>query len=114
MDQLMNASTSSLEQEWLTFLKERKCTLPDEAQHYIERHEVTPDFEYVDQQALVFIDGPDHDKVEQRATDEAITDKLQDAGYTVIRFGINKHEWDKILTAYSWLFGGVGKDGENA
>lgn len=108
-ERLMRASISSLEKAWLLYLKERKCQLPDRAQHYLKDHNVNPDFEYEDNQVLVFIDGPDHEKDEQIEKDRIITSRLEDAGYTVIRFGREKAEWGKIVDTYAWLFSPSGR-----
>lgn len=113
-DTLMTVSISSLEKEWLMFLKERKCNLPDRGQHYLKEYNVNPDFEYVDNQVVVFIDGPHHETEDQRAKDAVITARLQDGGYTVIRFSRDMNEWLQILETYGWLFGGVLKNGEKA
>ena len=45
-DELMNASTSSLEKEWLNYLKAKEFHLPDRAQPYLERYATRPDFAY--------------------------------------------------------------------
>lgn len=102
---LMNASTSTLEKDWLRFLKEGGYHLPDRAQPYLEAFGTCPDFAYEDKQTLVYIDGPHHKGNVQKTLDAAITARLEDAGFTVIRFTDEKRAWRNILAQYSWVFG---------
>ena len=51
-DELVNISSSGLEQEWLAFIKGRGYRLPDKGQPYLREFETRPDFAYSDQQAL--------------------------------------------------------------
>ncbi len=105
-EQLMNASTSSLEKAWLEYLKSNGFNLPDKAQPYLEDYNTRPDFAYTtDQQTLVYIDGPHHEGKKQKKTDEEITQKLTDAGYTVVRFDKDKSTWRDLLKKYAWAFG---------
>jgi len=104
-DELMNASISSLEKEWLRFLKEGGYHLPDRAQPYLEAFATCPDFAYEDKQTLVYIDGPHHEGNAQKTLDAAITSRLEDAGFTVIRFTNEKSAWREILARHSWVFG---------
>lgn len=108
---LLATSISSLEKEWLMFLKDQGFWLPDQGQHYLEEYDVNPDFEYEEKQVLVFIDGPAHEKETQKSKDGIISARLQDAGYTVIRFTHDKNEWGEILKTYTWVFGGGEKEG---
>jgi len=112
-DELMNAAISSLEKEWLRFLKERGYHLPDRAQPYLEAFATCPDFAYEDKQTLVYIDGPHHEGNAQKALDESITSRLEDAGFTVIRFTTDKNAWPEILAQYGWVFGS-GSGGASA
>ncbi len=111
---LMNASVSSLEKEWLAYLKDRHYRLPDRGHHYLREHDVNPDFQYLEDQVLVFIDGPVHDVPTQREKDGEITARLENAGYTVVRFGYEKAQWEKVLKTYSWVFGEGTKGGVTA
>jgi very-short-patch-repair endonuclease len=104
-DALMNASVSQLEKEWLRFLKDGGFHLPDRAQPYLDSFGTCPDFAYEDKQALVYIDGPHHEGSAQRALDAAITSRLEDAGFTVIRFTTEKSAWPEIVAQHAWVFG---------
>ena len=110
-DELMNASVSTLEREWLWFLKDHGFRLPDRAQPYLEAFATCPDFAYEDKQTLIFIDGPHHKGNAQKTLDAAITSRLEDAGFTVIRFATEKSAWPETMTRHAWLFGLGSDDG---
>ena len=63
-----------------------------------------PDFYYSEQMVAVYIDGMHHQYADIMAKDRHITNCLEDAGYTVIRFG-EKSSWDEIVRRNGWLFG---------
>lgn len=105
LEELSNASLSSLETAWLEYVRENGYRLPDRAQPLLEQFGTRPDFAYTDQQVVVYIDGPHHQRDRQRRLDERITERLMDAGVTVIRFGSNKDEWPHIFAMYRWVFG---------
>ncbi len=120
---LMNASTSSLEQAWLNYLKTNGYRLPNRAQPYLEAFSTRPDFAYADQQTLIYIDGPHHggqgqtkqhvegqtvsegSKEYYTSRDAEITQRLEDAGFTVVRFPANRALWGHIVEEYAWVFG---------
>jgi len=104
-DELMNASVSALEKEWLRFVKDGGYHLPDRAQPYLEAFGTCPDFAYEDKQTLVYIDGPHHEGNAQKTLDVAITARLEDAGFTVIRFTADKNKWPGIVAQHAWVFG---------
>lgn len=104
-EQLAAASNSSLEQAWLTYLKEHGYRLPDKPQPLLTDFNTRPDFAYTDYQVVIYIDGPVHEKPAQATLDEKITTALEDAGFTVIRFPAQQGAWPQILANYAWLFG---------
>jgi len=84
---------SSLEREFLTWLRDNNLRLPDRAQSRPDENVPTqPDF-YYERDGLrgvcVFIDGPAHDQSKQAAHDATVRDALEDRGYriAVIRYG---------------------------
>ena len=85
-DELMRLSTSSLEQDWLRYVRDHGYRLPDAAQHLIKDHGTRCDFYYSDHQAPVYLDGPHHEAADRRRLDAELTANLEDAGYTVVRF----------------------------
>ena len=103
--QLMNASSSSLEKKWLDFLKVNGYHLPDRAQPYLNDFNTRLDFAYTDHQTLIYIDGPHHEGKSQSALDDVITGRLEDAGFTVIRFNTDQGLWRRITSDYAWVFG---------
>ncbi|MXX05505.1 MAG: DEAD/DEAH box helicase [Gammaproteobacteria bacterium] len=104
-EQLMNASTSSLEKDWLDFIKSNGYRLPDKAQPHLDLYATTPDFAYTNSQVLIYIDGPHHQKAIRQADDEAIDRRLSDAGFQVIRFATDQKAWSGIAENFAWVFG---------
>ncbi|MXY90261.1 MAG: DUF1998 domain-containing protein, partial [Gammaproteobacteria bacterium] len=104
-EQLMNASTSSLEKDWLDFIKSNGYRLPDKAQPHLDLYATTPDFAYTNSQVLIYIDGPHHQKAIRQADDEAIDRRLSDAGFQVIRFATDQEAWPGIAEKFAWVFG---------
>lgn len=102
---MINASTSGLEKAWLNYLKTSGRRLPDRAQPYLTEFKTRPDFAYTQNQTLVYIDGPHHDGQTQKLLDAEISQRLGDAGFTVVRFPADESVWDHIANKYSWVFG---------
>ena len=98
-------SGSSLEKAWLTFVSLGGYRRPDRVQPYLEEFGTRPDFAYSGHQTLVFIDGPHHDGKRRRRADAEVTRRLEDAGYTVVRFGKDRGSWERVLRDYAWVFG---------
>ena len=104
-DELMNVSTSSLEKEWLNYLKENGYHLPNRGQPYLEKFNTRPDFAYTNHQTLVYINGPHHEGQTQKTLDAEITQRLEDAGFTVVCFTTDQASWGHIADEYAWVFG---------
>ena len=98
-------SGSSLEKAWLTFVSLGGYRRPDRVQPYLREFGTRPDFAYSGHQTLVFIDGPHHDGERRRRADAEVTRRLEDAGYTVVRFGKDRASWERVLCEYAWVFG---------
>ena len=98
-------SGSTLEDAWLQFISVGGYRRPDRVQPYLQEFGTRPDFAYSDHQALVFIDGPHHDGKLKRRADAEVTRRLEDAGYTVVRFGTDRTSWGDVLRDYAWVFG---------
>ena len=103
--ELLNASSSTLEREWLNFINSNGYHLPDKVQPYIDVHETCPDFAYTKNQTVIYIDGPHHQKATRRREDKLINQRLMNGGYTVIRFTTDQKEWPSIVDQYAWVFG---------
>lgn len=108
IDEMMNVCSSRLEKEWLEFLEARGYRLPDRAQPYLDEFNTCPDFAYSNHQTLIYIDGPHHEGKKQKSLDAEITQRLEDSGFTVVRFTADRTSWETMLDEYAWVFG-LGK-----
>jgi len=104
MAALRAACDSQLEQRWLDMLDAMMLRPPSDAQYLIEACQTRPDFYYREQNAAIYIDGPPHDEADQIRADEAITDRLMEAGYIVIRFH-HATDWEAIFRRHPDIFG---------
>lgn len=107
-DELMRLSGSSLEKAWLRHVRESGFRLPDRAQVLLEEHGTRIDFAYGGTQALIYIDGPHHERDAQQQLDASITARLEDAGFTVIRFPKEQSAWPDIVARFPDVFGKGG------
>ena len=98
-------SLSSLEQAWLAHVREHAYHIPDKAQPLLEDYGTRPDFAYSSIPALVYIDGPHHETDHQRQIDHQMVERLEDAGYTVIRFPKEQEVWPAIFQSHAFVFG---------
>jgi 3-hydroxyacyl-CoA dehydrogenase len=59
---------------------------------------------YEDSKAAIYVDGPPHDYPDRQQRDAVQTDKMADAGYTVVRF---KHtdNWQNVIAEFPSIFG---------
>ncbi|MEK0082974.1 DEAD/DEAH box helicase [Benzoatithermus flavus] len=105
--ELMRLCGSSLERAWLQAVRDLSLRLPDRAQRLLPEHGTRPDFEYAAAQAVVYVDGPHHAHDAQKRLDAAITERLEDAGLTVIRFGPDQGTWRAVFESYPDIFGKV-------
>lgn len=104
LEELKRLAQSALEKEWLEFVNRLECRLPSRAQVLIESCGTRADFVYDDYQAAVYVDGPCHEYPERVQRDRIQTEMLEDAGFTVIRFG-SKEDWKEIIARYPHIFG---------
>ena len=79
--------------------------MPTRAQVYLERCNARPDFLYDGDQAAVFVDGPVHDYPDVALRDARAGDRLEDAGYTMIRFPPDDSAWPEIVEGWTSVFG---------
>ena len=107
LTQLLAQCDSDLERKWLQHVATAALRLPDRAQHTIAACETRPDFIYERNGvfAAIYIDGPHHDYPERQARDRDQTERMENAGYSVIRFGY-REDWDKKLSEHKYVFGG--------
>src|SRR5690606_32221473 len=76
---------SSLERRFLDHLQAGGYRLPDRAQVTVTDATARPDFVYNSAYAAVFVDGPHHDADHQADRDAHAQERLEDAGWHVIR-----------------------------
>jgi hypothetical protein len=95
---------SELERRFLRYLDEGGYRLPDHASAVVQGYGTRPDFYYEEAQACVYVDGPVHDYPERRVRDAAVTDRLEDGGYTVIRVA-GPETWEQAVQQHAWVFG---------
>ncbi|WP_405014100.1 protein kinase domain-containing protein [Kitasatospora sp. NBC_01539] len=97
---------STLESEFIDWLKAGGYRLPDEAQTYVEGARARPDYIYrlpgVD--VAVFVDGPVHDHEAIAARDAAAEDRLIEQGWDVVRFPAGA-DWPAIAARKHRYFG---------
>lgn len=105
LEQLLRQCQTELERRFLRFLQTRGLELPTRAQLFIEKCVARPDFLYDVAQAAVFVDGLVHLYVDVAVRDEQATRRLEDAGYTVIRFLDDEPKWLEIVMKWPSIFG---------
>jgi ATP-dependent helicase YprA (DUF1998 family)/very-short-patch-repair endonuclease len=104
--ELKTLCDSALEQEWLDYIAERQLRLPERAQHYYEPCQTRFDFAYLSDQTAVYIDGPHHAYPHRRARDAEQTSRLEDRGWTVVRFTAQE-DWASVIARWPSLFGAL-------
>ena len=105
---LLGRCDSELERAFLRLLHRSGHRLPTHAQRLLEQAGVRPDFDYVGPsgQVAVFVDGPDHDAPAQQDKDEQDAERLEDLGWSVLRFRYDEDDrWEDRLRAHAWVFG---------
>ena len=105
LDGLTAASASTLEKAWLEHLTAGGWNLPDRAQPLLSDYNTQPDFAYSDIPALIYVDGPHHETDTKRKLDADLTRRLEDGGFTVVRFPKERGTWDTILGEFPYVFG---------
>lgn len=103
-EMLKRLAGSTLEMDWLDFIKTSRLRLPTDAQKLFPQCHTRPDFYYADHHAAVYIDGPVHEFPDRQARDNEQSAAMEDLGIRVIRFGY-KDEWEKIVSANPDIFG---------
>jgi very-short-patch-repair endonuclease len=105
LERLLRKCQTELERSFLRFLETRGIELPSDAQVFIEVPRARPDFLYDGHQTVVFIDGPVHQYPNVVARDGQAARRLEDAGYTVIRFLENESTWPETVARWPSVFG---------
>lgn len=95
---------SQLERRWLDRADALGVRLPSDAQYELPGYFTQPDFFYRDANAVIYVDGPPHDKATQVREDDGTTQALIERGYIVIRFH-HADDWDAIFRRHADVFG---------
>ena len=105
LEHLGRFADSSLEHKFLDWLSTNGYRMPDQAQLLVTDCQAKPDFTYSAGPTAVFIDGPVHDGPAQAERDMKAQLRLEDAGWTVIRFRHND-DWPSVAATLQSVFGG--------
>jgi very-short-patch-repair endonuclease len=105
LDKLERLCQTELERRWLRFAALRRLRLPSRAQAFIESARACPDFVYDDQRAAIFVDGPVHHYPDIQLRDAAAAGRLEDLGWTVIRFTDDEGTWEEVVRRWPSVFG---------
>lgn len=105
-DWLTALGDSSLESQFIDWLRATGRRLPDDAQRTVEGCRARPDFVYEASgtPVAVFIDGPHHDATAQQQRDREAERRLVDASWFVVRFR-HDQDWSAVADQHEWLFG---------
>jgi ATP-dependent helicase YprA (DUF1998 family) len=104
--ELIAQADSTLEADFVQWLKDHGYRLPDEAQTLVGEAQVRPDFIYRQQSGpvAVFVDGPVHDDQTAAGRDAQAEERLEDAGWYVIRVRYDGN-WQDVVNANPTVFG---------
>ncbi|PFG75153.1 DEAD/DEAH box helicase [Tepidiforma thermophila] len=106
---LLNLCQTELERQWLRFVDELGLTLPTRAQKHIPAADARPDFTYDDSLTAVFVDGPVHQYPDVAARDREAERRLEDEGWTVVRFGSDQDTWEGVFQKWPDVFGRISR-----
>jgi Lhr-like helicase len=103
---LLAGTGSALEERWLRFIDDGGYHRPSAAQTLLKAASAKPDFVYrlKDAQVAVFVDGPHHDGAKQRLADGAADERLENLGWTVLRFR-HDADWRALVSTMPSVFG---------
>lgn len=95
---------SQLERKWLDMVYKAGLKLPSHSQENMRNLYAKPDFEYREEMAVIFIDGPVHDQQSTKVLDDDRTNQILDAGYRILRFH-HAEDWPSLFRANPDIFG---------
>jgi G:T-mismatch repair DNA endonuclease (very short patch repair protein) len=97
---------SSLEKKFVRWLDEHGHRLPDRSQVTVSECKARPDFVYdlPNGTTALFVDGPVHDSPSAKERDDAATERLEDAGWFVLRVRYDD-DWAAQVARHPSIFG---------
>jgi very-short-patch-repair endonuclease len=103
---LLAQADSTLEEDFVQWLKDHGHRLPDAAQETVDGAYARPDFTYrlPGGPVAVFVDGPAHDGAAAAERDADAAERLEDLGWYVVRFRYDD-DWPSIIAANRSVFG---------
>ena len=103
---LLGQAGSTLEEQFIQWLKDNGYRLPDAAQVTIGDAYSRPDFTYrlPSAKVAVFVDGPVHDSAAVADRDAGAEERLENRGWYVIRFRYDD-DWARIAAENPTVFG---------
>ncbi|MDD3052722.1 MAG: DEAD/DEAH box helicase, partial [Candidatus Cloacimonetes bacterium] len=107
-DALLEFCESTFEKEVLKGIYSSGFSLPDSCQKIIAENDVMiarPDFIYSNggHSIAIFVDGPDHDREDQKRDDEKKRERLDLMGYTVLSINYKDNLKSKLLELFELL-----------
>ncbi|MEY9858507.1 ATP-dependent helicase YprA (DUF1998 family) [Catenulispora sp. GAS73] len=105
-DTLVSQAESSLESDFVAFLRAGGYRLPDTAQTSMPDLHTRPDYLYrlPSINAAVFVDGPHHDYESVSLRDADARERLEDAGWLVISVRYDD-DWSQLVGKFPSVFG---------
>ena len=104
LEMLKTLCDTDLERNWLDYLTSRGLKLPTAAQKFFEKCGTKPDFSYEKHHTVIYVDGPPHDFADRQLRDREATERMEEFGITVVRFG-HRDDWDAKVARYPNIFG---------
>ena len=103
---LIAQADSSLEEQFITWLKDRGYRLPEAAQQTVDGAYAKPDFIYhrPGGPVAVFVDGPVHDSEQAAQRDAAAEGRLEESGWYVLRLR-HDGDWERVVQQNPSVFG---------
>jgi ATP-dependent helicase YprA (DUF1998 family) len=103
---LIAQADSTLEEDFVQWLKDHGHRLPDAAQETVDGAYARPDFTYrlPGGPVAVFVDGPAHDGAAAAERDADAAERLEDLGWYVVRFRYDD-DWPTVIAANRSVFG---------
>ncbi|MBX9386923.1 DEAD/DEAH box helicase [Streptomonospora nanhaiensis] len=107
---LIKGADSTLESEFVVWLRDRGHRLPDAQQVLVEEAFCRPDYVYrlPGGPVAVFVDGPVHDGIQVTLRDEEAEERLLESGWSTVRVRYDDN-WTEVIRRYPSVFG-PGRD----